>query len=292
MKTVKMPLQCTLLLAMIILSGCARLNKQEIQSLRSTKVSPLALQPSYHLDEFRLDVIRQTTEDCPNDGIRSESDVPYHPMGFDLGNGLFFDMNRNLSFRVDQLFDINEDEDYVIEVKRGRRVSYRTKKDDEVCHQRNGFLGIKSNQCSRSEQRSDALRVFQNGRFRYEITTDDQTMYYARRSKKPIWSITQKDKDQYNIRWRKRKRKRHYRIEENTIVLDNHYRLVHNEPDNSIAIYRIGWKQDFLLYTIKKGKNKIMVYNTSNRGFKIELYNNQMQVFDNQHLQYEFKKLE
>ena len=70
----------------------------------------MELSPGQEHNELRIDVVRQVRETYVDGSTTYYEDVPYHPLGLDLGNSLFYDMHENLSFRLDYLLDINPKE--------------------------------------------------------------------------------------------------------------------------------------------------------------------------------------
>ncbi len=105
----KLLLPSLFLLAVLVFSSCYTpiYDAQTLQELPRQEPSPLELSASFELFNWRYDIIRQ--QECveDSDGDTSSEDVDYHPIGFDLGNGLFFDLNDNLSLRIDWLLGID-----------------------------------------------------------------------------------------------------------------------------------------------------------------------------------------
>lgn len=99
------------LLLFLFLTGCylpKPFHFSELQNTPSSKLDPLELTPSYDLYNFRFDIVRQTEEDCSDEGVE------YHSLGFRLGNGLFYDMNGNLSFNAHELFGLTNFQNFKI----------------------------------------------------------------------------------------------------------------------------------------------------------------------------------
>ena len=87
-----------LTLPFLLLLSCNPLDLSTLD--QDIKFEELDLKVSYELEDLRFDVIRQQTSDATSDvGDTDTEDVPYHPFGFDLGNGLFYDLNGNLGFK-------------------------------------------------------------------------------------------------------------------------------------------------------------------------------------------------
>ena len=94
------------------MSSCATLNISQIMNLEKTQFDSLCLIPDSEVNYLRIDLIRQTYEDV-NDS--TTKDTPYHPIGFNLGNGLFYDLNENLCLRLDYILEFSSDTNFEIQ---------------------------------------------------------------------------------------------------------------------------------------------------------------------------------
>ena len=94
--------------------SCATLNVDEIRDLHRTEFNPVELKPGYEINNLRIDLIRRNYTENVNDSVTETKDSPYHPFGFDLGNGLFYDMNENLCLKLDYLLGYSADKDFEI----------------------------------------------------------------------------------------------------------------------------------------------------------------------------------
>lgn len=90
----------SLSLLLLIICGCTTLNKTIIENTDRSIFQPLVLIPDYDICNIRIDLIRQTNKEQVNDSATEAEKIPYHPVGFYLGNGLFLDLNDNLSLLV------------------------------------------------------------------------------------------------------------------------------------------------------------------------------------------------
>ncbi len=103
------------ILILVLSSSCANLNISEIKNLEKAKFDSLRLRPDREINNLRIDLIRQTYEESINDSIKETKDTPYHPIGFDLENGLFYDLNKNLCLRIDFLLDFSSNKDFELQ---------------------------------------------------------------------------------------------------------------------------------------------------------------------------------
>ncbi len=109
MKNGIIALAAYLLMIGVGLSSCATLSVREIKSLERVPFEPLRIEPTVEPNDLRVDVIRQTKQQMVGNTTQAV-DVPNDPLGLDLGNGLFYDLNENFSLRLDYLLDFADEE--------------------------------------------------------------------------------------------------------------------------------------------------------------------------------------
>ena len=81
------------------------------------ELEPLKLEPGIEPYDLRIDVKRQTrTEDAAalNEKRTMTVELPYTPIGFHIGNGIFVDTNFNISLDVMELFGLEKLDDFSI----------------------------------------------------------------------------------------------------------------------------------------------------------------------------------
>ena len=104
------------IILILLALGCSTTsNISEIKELSKTRFDSLSIQPDVELYDLRIDIIRQTTQNRVNDSTTLNEVVPYNFLGFNLGNGLFYDLNDNLSLRIDYLLNVDTKNDFEIE---------------------------------------------------------------------------------------------------------------------------------------------------------------------------------
>lgn len=128
-------------LGLILLnSACSTLNVATVNDPNKREgLQELQLSAGYDIYQLRVDLIRQTTIDSDGDPCP----MPYHYLGVNLGNGLFYDANNNLTLNLDQLPELRQGEDFTIRKReRGRwnRVETYRKHDQLFSRERNGLL--------------------------------------------------------------------------------------------------------------------------------------------------------
>jgi len=103
-----------LLFAPFLLLSCSALRKADIPVRERTQFAELQLEPRADIFYYRLDIIRQQRSEYVNDSTSNTVDVEYHTMGFDLGNGLFFDLHDNLGIDLFQLLEVDTSKSFMI----------------------------------------------------------------------------------------------------------------------------------------------------------------------------------
>lgn len=113
------------ILIMLWLQSCSTLNIAELSKPSNLQqMDSLNLKTGYELYKLRIDLIRNTTtETVGTSSGRNAStttqtvDVPYHFLGVYLFDGVFLDLNNNLSVNVIHLLNNNGDGDFEIRQK-------------------------------------------------------------------------------------------------------------------------------------------------------------------------------
>lgn len=264
-----------LLASLMLLSGCNIISYtkpipiDEINSLHSNAIKHLELKVSTQTDNLRIDIIRQTETEEDSDGDCETVDVPYHPLGFDLGNGLFFDFNNNLSFRIDSLLSLKGNEDFELVKKIYRVQSKISRTDNQTCISRIGFNGKNRENClGIMEYKSNGMRYFSRQKLVYELTQNEKM---NKVSFEPRFgrSIDIFSEGENNFVFRQRKFERRFFLDKNQINLRNKYLVERNSFENTLDIYLLTRKSQYLLYKIKIDKQKMIVYNKNNYGMVI-----------------------
>lgn len=278
MKTRKMTRQGIFFLALtvLLLPGCATLDKTALSELQRVPFEPLALQPSFDVYEIRLDLIREKDTPMLSDSTGTEEELSYRTLGFYLGNGLFYDLNNNLSLLVPDLFQIDPAANFTIEEKDRRNmqeVIYRREPETFSVEYTGLFNWFKTAKLNIT----DTTLTFERGFLRkYSLSWTDSTL----RHKGLIFStrILPEPGGFYvpSLFFR-----RHFSQNGNVIDLDREYRIV--EENNAILLYRrnlIG--RDKLILTIVRSHSDWYIYNKRKRGLKLSFRGNELIVYENQ----------
>lgn len=268
--------------------GCSTsLKISEIKELSKTKFDSLSIKPDIELYDFRIDIIRQTTEEQVNDSTTETEDVPYHFLGFNLGNGLFYDLNDNLSLRIDYLLNIDTKKDFKVEK------IYSKNKWNRIYKSQEGKFTIeyprkkKTYDIIQVENINDSLSISYKNKHRYSVVINDSLTRFMS-TKKVLDKIQKKDKYFYYQKYKKRVDE--YKLEDKAIVLDDKYKITQNQTGDIIQIFRIGRKRDYHLYSIIQDDKNLFIYNDKFYGKKITMDNNKFTLYYNDKFGYEYKK--
>lgn len=271
MKTI---LPFLMMLLLMILSACtsSRLSSADINKKSSQQFEDLSLSVGHEVNDLRLDIIRQTTDCVDSDGVVTSQEVAYHPMGFDLGNGLFFDLNNNLSIRIDSLYAIGAMEDYEI-VKTGNRnrksrVVY-SRTENEICYRRVRDDNDLFKFCLSEKGAEDSIELQRRGKRRYKIKREADNVCFYRRKDKRAQCIKTLPSGKGFVH-KGRGRTDNYIQKNNELILDDRYRVTLNTAKDQIEISRIRRRTDQLLWTVKKVDGKLLIYNNRMIGRTLE----------------------
>lgn len=268
----------------MILQGvsCATLNVNDIASLDRGAFEPLRLTPEIEPNYLRFDLIRKTEAKPVNDSASETVDLPYHPLGFYLGNGLFYDFNGNLTIRADYLLHAPAEGFHI-------RKSGRPEKNKGITEYIYRPDTLYKQYPHRKKPIYQYHRLSENGvesfmyghRLRYIVETTDSTIVY--RGKRRKWDVLYRDgPDAYYLN--RRRWVNHYRKSEEGLVLGSDYLVTLADGGRAIHIKRGGKKRDRLLYTIERDADRVFIYDRKKRGRMITFEGNSFLVYRNQTL--------
>ena len=283
--------ECSKVVSVIfIFSACSTpLSLLDINNLNKVEFEPLFISSACELLDLRIDIIRQTYEYQVNDSTNETKKVPYHKLGFNLGNGLFYDLNDNLSIRIDYLLDIDTKNNFEIEK------SYEWPKWNRIVSNNGGIYHAQYPNRNREydilkiDRFNDSLSISYKERFRYAIIQDDTSLTYLNR-KKIIDKIQKKEENFYYQS--RRKGADEFRLIENEVILKNKYKLLLNQGRKTIEINRIGKNTDIPGFKIIRDENTIFIYNRKYYGKKIVLEKGGFKLYHNESFGYEYKRRE
>ncbi|HKM45800.1 MAG TPA: hypothetical protein VJY12_10130 [Dysgonamonadaceae bacterium] len=278
------------MLILILSSSCATLNISEIKNIEKTSFDALSLNPGKETNDLRIDLIRRTNQESVNDSTNKIEETPYHPIGFDLGNGLFYDLNENLCLKIDYLLGYSSDEDFEIQItnrpkKNKGQTIYKFHSDTLT---KVNLQNEKSHYLYHRVQDSDSISYMYKKRMKYALIENDSSMIYS--GKRRYWDVIHKlNENEYFLN--KKRRKENYRITENEIFLEKDYIVCLSNSNKTIEIKRQGKRRHKILYTIEKSNEKTYIYSPKYNGLKIERIENSMLIYRDKTLlaKYELK---
>ena len=245
--------------------GCATLNLSTIEEAARTDFQPLILEPHFDVYNIRIDVIRQTDESETDDSTTGTEERRYHPVGFNLGNGLFLDLNDNLSFLVPELLNVDPGENFTITQQSfGHLVNTTTtyKLADSLFVKVN--KGLITTRSKKRIHRNDSVLLVNEGLFsKYRITGSDSSYSYH----SGLSNTTLHKTDQgyyYNTLFGRYE----YKKRDNEINIGKRY-IVRNRGDQIEIVERGLFNGENLLYKIIKSDNRLILYDRNYRGKEI-----------------------
>lgn len=278
-----------LLVLALFTSSCTTLNVSDLQNLERASFEPLQLRPEVEPNNLRIDVIRQTEEFMENDTTVETLNTPYHPLGFYLGNGLFYDLNENLSLRVDDLLNAPSDGFDIVQINRPEKnkrvVEYSFAADTLWVKYRPNRRPVYQYHQVSSPGRVSFVR---NRRMLYAIDETGSSLAYYRGKRRWRDSIAQTGENSFYLktRWGKR----YFEQSGDKLALGREFQVVLANDGKAIYIKR-GKKGRRLLYTIERGPGRIFIYDRRNRGKMIVFEEKSILVYSNADLlrRYELK---
>ncbi len=277
--------QVLFIIVLSILYSCSTLNKTEIKSLTKTSFDDLIISPAYEIYDLRIDLIRQTTTEQTSENSAETVNVEYNPLGFDLGNGIFYDINNNISLRMDHFFPVKSGNNIILERYRNVKKEEPSKKyiikDSTFCTAEKAIFSYKK--CINVESYNDSICLKNKNRFLYSIVKKDSTLF-CKTKRKAKYAIFKKSNNCYYIKtWLKKKE---YKLNNNEISFEKEYVIKMNKDKSIIEIYKRYIRNEALEYYIIKSKNAIYIYDKKFRGKKIEYDDNELIVYDNKKFDY------
>ena len=252
------------------------LNQKEILKSTNDSFMPSQLEIAYEVEGLRLDIIRQTTH------RKMEIPVQNHPLGFDLGNGLFYDMNQNLSLRIDKLLGIKTGEDYSIKKYYSNAIHStisRERENGKFCEKGENFNGVIFEECSKLTRTGNILNFYWRGKEKllYSIEQRGHTfMYFKPGITKPKLVMSKKASNQFTVG--NTKKQKDFSLENQTLFLEGKYVIRQNESESKIQVFEKKRKKEKLIMTIKRGDGHIFIYDKNWRGLDIVLNENKREI--------------
>ena len=261
-----------------IMKGFSTLNETAIEKTDRLSLRPLCLIPDYDIYDIRIDLIRQMNEPGINDSAEEAEAVPYHPVGFYLGNGLFIDLNDNLSLLVPKLFNINANENFTITYNQqgpisGLKITYK-RTGNLFVTESSGL--IKARKKEMIESKDSALFVKGGLLSGYEIVKSGGAITYESEFAN---TTIHKSKDGYY--YNQLFGEKDYKQINNEVCIGKRY-VIRNNGDMIEIMAKGLSNQEYPVYQIIESAHKIYVYNRYHRGLEITRQGDEISVKRNQ----------
>ena len=284
-----MKIKVLLFIIFLFFSSCTPYYINAIKNLDKESFEPLCLTPAVEANNLRIDIIRNTYTKTENDSVQRTEDVDYHPLGFYLGNGLFYDLNENLCLRVDSLLGVAEN--FKIEMisrpEKNKGIVVYTFENDSLI--KTYPPRKKSHYIYHREGTADSVSYKYKQRHRFSIVKNDSSLRYSGKRKfyRGIYTL---DEGLYCLNY-KRKREL-YELNKNQITLENDYVIRMLNNNTTIQIQRKGRKKSSTLYTIEKNDHEIYIYSNRYYAKKIVLNEDNILIYKGKVLwkQYTYEK--
>jgi hypothetical protein len=269
--------------ALLVCYACATLDPSEIRTLdRVTFDAPL-LAPRAEPTELRVDIVRQQTQNFLLEGVITFQDVPYHPLGFDIGNGLFYDLNGNLSLRVGYLLGLENEPDFTIRkedaFREERGVEYYTFRQDSLLKS----YGHKKRVTPIFVRGGSPDSVSFEGMFRSDfaiVQRDSSVVYRGKRRAKDI--LNQQPDGSYTLEnWLT---SREFQKQGNKVTLGKNFTIELTNQNRTLLISRPVFGSRDTLFTMERGDDKILIYNYRGAGKMIQLGKEEFALYQNRTL--------
>jgi hypothetical protein len=258
--------------------------------MKHTEFEPLRLDPAIETNNLRIDLVRQTEEERVNDSTVTTEDTPYHPVGFDLGNGLFYDLNDNLSFRIDELLGVTQRDCWSVERLDGRR----PRRADCVWSFCSDTLtlnyppGRRKRYIHHLVKEGETTLVKSRNRLQYAVDSDSGRTVYRYRTRK-IDVIEKAGENGYSVR--EGLRREYFRLQGNRLLLKRNYIIEMTDSNQKIRIIQYGLFGSRVLMTMEKSGGLVYLYDRYFRGWKLESGDNGITIYRDGRVQTRWRRV-
>lgn len=258
-------------------TACASLDRLEINNVNRIPPEQLQLQPQLDLYAERIDVIRNETTNSTTNGVEP---IPYHTAGFYLGNGLFYDLNGNLTIMpLKILTDLNPYSFKVLKTNNQLLFNASTsiqRTENNILRKPINSIGFtKTNEI----RATDSLMIYAAGKLAEQTMTLQPNGSY--KYHKPLASHHIKVMP-HGFYIKKLIGRSEYTCNKNTLSLDG--QILIKQSDNIIEIYEKGWSKNQLRFQMIFTKDIVYLYSDKFTGLKIENKDGGMRIYRNKRL--------
>lgn len=260
------------------LTNCSLPLQVEMTNLERVSFDDLKLQPTHDLYNYRHDILRQK-QWVGNEICGYQENMPYHPLGMELGNGLFMDLNYNLSLDLTSVLTLPESGAFVLNRKDYRRPELERQvrvSKEQVCYDEIHFLSKETKRVCRDityngeliEVKQDRLGNFsiqQQGE-RFSLIDDRGRITSHIRPKGEGIYVDDLRSPRYD-----------FQQVENEILLGR-YRITLSPKRDEIQIYQRDAKRERLIKKIVKTQGYLYILDAKNRGEVVQIDKDQLRI--------------
>lgn len=265
----------------LTMGACSTLNVREIKNLDRMAFAPLRLDPDVETTDLRIEVIRQTQQVHSAQGTTTV-DIPNDPLGFNLGNGLFYDLNENFSLRLDRLMGFTDSQNFTL--KKATTNSFFNNGLETYAYVNDSLALLRPGRTRsrpqyHTEGPADSLTYSRKNNFKYAVVERDSVLVY-RNKRKVKEAIYTQDENHYYLQ--RRRRKIAFSQQGHEINLQDNYLVALSNGDKTMTIYELRRRgRRVPCLTIERSQDKVFVYDQKYRGRKLEFNGNALTIYEN-----------
>ncbi|MEM6723535.1 MAG: hypothetical protein AAF598_05815 [Bacteroidota bacterium] len=262
-----------LILAAFVLISCTSWRylsapKFDLSQIERIPFDDLKLKPAHNLLDYRYDVIRQGVSlDCWHE---EES----HPLGFQLGNGLFFDLEDNLTLDLFYMLELSKETGFTVlesntlfPREQERKISVEANQScAQMVNQENTF-------CLQYEKTENGLDVKQNQRFLYTVLETNEGIQLLNRQGRMTDRIKALGKHTFTHHLNRDVEQ--FTKQGNNLRLKT-IRVTLTPAKDEIQIYRKRAGQYKLRHRIIRSKSHLYILDQFGHGSEIKIQENQL----------------
>ncbi len=237
--------------------------------------SDRTFEPAFDIYEQRIDVIRQRESFALDDQCVTE-DIPYHPVGIDLGNGLFFDLNCNLSLLINKLPWVENEHEFSVEKLNRFTEDLRSAFNatgDQICRERQGIFANAS--CQSIQRTADQVLVKRGNRTLVDLQVEDDAVISNHHGG---WhGLEQKGNGLYQVHKRGRTRLFANQLPEGLLIGARNQYLI-KSSGNTYHIYKVRGKRKVFQMKIEMDDHQYEIIPPRGRSTKIQFTDGRLMV--------------
>lgn len=263
-------------LLIICLFGCTGPRIIPVDSASRVLPEPLVIRPAFDMYSLRADLIRQKTYSYINDQYH-EQPVSYHPLGFDLSNGLFFDLNRNLCLDLGYLLKLDKSRDFTLKTTNcsvdgqpKKRQHFIVQAGDQLCTGSGRDADEAATICRTLEQEGEQTKVTKNNKEDFTFSLSESGPTFARKGKVRA-EIMKTSNSTFRA---ETNRPFEVSMIENQLTLGKAYYVHADDEKKEVSIFQRRKRNHKLLYTITETPTALIVNSLNSNRYVVALDKN------------------